>query len=77
MEKVTRVDKIIITSEQFADLSNAILDGEYSWACVLLLQFVGEEPSYYIPYRTYYRLVKKHTGIQTRATAKQKLPTIN
>lgn len=66
MAKVTSVNKII-TLEQFADLTNAILDGEYSWACVLLLQFVGEEPSSYIPYRTYYRLVKKHTGLKAYA----------
>ena len=52
---------ISITSEQFADLRTAIIQGEYSWTCVLLLQFVGENPLSYIPYRTYYRLVKKHT----------------
>ncbi len=63
MREFTSVNKII-TPEQFAVLSNAILDGEYSWACVLLLQFAGEEPSSYIPYRTYYRLVKKHTWIE-------------
>lgn len=56
-----------ITSEQFANLTEAILDGEYSWACVLLLQSVGENPLHYVPYRTYYRLVKKHTRIKKQS----------
>lgn len=39
----------------------AIIDGKYSWACVLLLRIAGYNPLQYIPYRTYNRLLKENT----------------
>jgi hypothetical protein len=47
-----------INPEQLSQIVDAILDGKYSWACVLVLRFTGENPLHYIPYRTYNRLVK-------------------
>ena len=38
----------------------AIIDGKYSWACVLLLRIAGYNPLQYIPYRTYNRLLKEN-----------------
>lgn len=49
-----------LDSEQLGEITEAILDGKYSWACFLLLRDVGYEPSEYIAYRTYYRLLKEH-----------------
>ena len=71
------VDKAM-TPEQFTQVVEAILDGKYSWACVLILRFTGYNPLHYIPYRTYNRLMKDncpsnrnkgcstyhHTGLQ-------------
>ncbi len=51
------VDKAM-TPEQFTQVVEAILDGKYSWACVLILRFTGYNPLHYIPYRTYNRLMK-------------------
>jgi hypothetical protein len=48
----------IITTEQFNRIVEAIVVGKYSWACVLILRFAGYDPLNYIPYRTYYRLIK-------------------
>ena len=47
-----------MTPDQFAQVVEAILDGKYSWACVLILKFAGYNPLHYIPYRTYNRLMK-------------------
>ena len=47
-----------MTTEQFNEIVDAILDGKYSWACVLILSFAGYNPLHYIPYRTYNRLIK-------------------
>lgn len=46
--------------EQFNQVIDSILDGKYSWACVLILRFAGYNPAHYIPYRTYYRLMKEN-----------------
>lgn len=54
-----RLDKVMST-EQFTQVIEAILDGKYSWACVLILRFAGYNPLHYIPYRTYNRLIKDH-----------------
>ncbi|WP_044260519.1 HetP family heterocyst commitment protein [Richelia intracellularis] len=51
-----------IQPEQFDQLVEAILAGKYSWACVLMLRFAGYNPLHYIPYRTYNRLLKEHSG---------------
>ncbi|PSF31405.1 thiamine biosynthesis protein ThiF [Aphanothece hegewaldii CCALA 016] len=47
-----------MTNEQFEQIVEAILDGKYSWACVLILRSAGYNPLHYIPYRTYNRLIK-------------------
>lgn len=52
-----KVDKVM-TTEQFTQVVEAILEGKYSWACVLILRFAGYNPLHYIPYRTYNRLMK-------------------
>ena len=59
---ITSVNKTI-NPEQFNQIIEAILDGKYSWACVLLLRFAAYNPLHYIPYRTYNRLVKENDQI--------------
>lgn len=56
----TEVDQseIKISFEEFIQIVEAVLEGRYSWACVLFLRFAGFNPLHYIPYRTYNRLVK-------------------
>ena len=49
-----------IKPEQFDEIVEAIVEGKYSWACVLILRFAGHNPLHYIPYRTYNRLLKEH-----------------
>lgn len=49
-----------MTEDQFCQVVDAILNGKYSWACVLILQFAGYNPLHYIPYRTYNRLMKEN-----------------
>ena len=46
--------------EQLAPIIEAIIEGKYSWACVLLLRLAGYNPLHYIPYRTYNRLQKEN-----------------
>ena len=58
-----RVDKAM-TPEQFTQVVDAILDGKYSWACVLILRFAGYNPLHYIPYRTYNRLMKENNDLR-------------
>lgn len=55
-----RLDRVM-SLEQFEQVVTAILDGKYSWACVLILRFAGYNPLHYIPYRTYNRLVKENS----------------
>ena len=50
----------VMTEQQFEQVVSAILDGKYSWACMLILEFAGYNPLYYIPRRTYTRLKKEH-----------------
>ena len=52
-----------IHPEQLDQVVEAILAGKYSWACVLMLQFVGYNPMHYIPYRTYNRILKENARI--------------
>ncbi len=47
--------------DQLNQVIEAIIDGKYSWACVLLLRIAGYNPLQYIPYRTYNRLLKENT----------------
>ena len=48
--------------EQLDEVVEAIQAGKYSWACVLLLQNLGENPMEHIPYRTFHRLQKVNLG---------------
>jgi hypothetical protein len=66
--KPTNLDKAMNT-EQFNQVIEAILEGKYSWACVLILRFAGYNPLHYIPYRTYNRLSKDNCS--TRKPASQ------
>jgi hypothetical protein len=66
--KPTKLDKAMDT-EQFNQVIEAILDGKYSWACVLILRSAGYNPLHYIPYRTYNRLSKDNNS--TRQSASQ------
>ena len=50
--------------DQFEQLVKAILEGRYSWACVLILRFAGYNPAHYIPYRTYKRLIKENKRLR-------------
>ncbi|MEB3357020.1 MAG: HetP family heterocyst commitment protein [Synechococcales bacterium] len=67
-----------MTPEQFTQVVEAILEGKYSWACVLILRFAGYNPLHYIPYRTYNRLMKDHCQRQPsrreRQLASQQVP---
>ena len=46
-------------SREVEQVIQAILEGKYSWACVLMLRTMGHNPSEYMPYRTYTRLMKE------------------
>lgn len=52
-----------INPEHFNQVISAIIDGKYSWACVLLLRVEGYNPLQYIPYRTYNRLLKENGSV--------------
>ncbi|MBW4613230.1 MAG: HetP family heterocyst commitment protein [Desmonostoc vinosum HA7617-LM4] len=52
-----------ISSEQLNQVIEAIADGRYSWACVLLLRFVDYNPLHFIPQRTYSRLIKENNKV--------------
>ncbi|MGD1857546.1 MAG: HetP family heterocyst commitment protein [Leptolyngbyaceae cyanobacterium] len=52
--------KASMSEEDFALIIDAILNGKYSWACVLVLKNAGYEPGHYIPYRTLNRLIKEN-----------------
>jgi hypothetical protein len=73
----SKLDKAM-TPEQFTQVVEAILDGKYSWACVLILQYAGYNPLHYIPYRTYNRLMKENcsSGKKQRAGCNSNLPQI-
>ncbi|ALF55516.1 heterocyst formation protein HetP [Nostoc piscinale CENA21] len=49
----------LITPEQLEQVIEAISDGRYSWACVLILRFIGYNPLHFMPQRTYSRLIKE------------------
>jgi hypothetical protein len=53
-----------MSPEQFTQVVDAILEGKYSWACVLILRFAGYNPLHYIPYRTYNRLMKDNSQLR-------------
>lgn len=49
-----------MSEQEFSNVIDAIINGKYSWACVLVLQSAGYNPLHYIPYRTYNRLIKSN-----------------
>lgn len=50
----------LLTKDQLEQVVEAILAGKYSWACFLMLRFVGHDPLQYLPYRTCNRLIKEN-----------------
>jgi len=63
----------VITPEQLNELIETIADHRYSWACVLMLRFLGYNPLHYIPQRTYSRLIKENNQfVATKASRSQK-----
>ncbi|MBK1986261.1 HetP family heterocyst commitment protein [Sphaerospermopsis aphanizomenoides BCCUSP55] len=69
----------LITPEELNQIIEAIADGRYSWACVLILRFIGYNPLHYIPQRTYSRLMKENSQMNTASisTSKPKLHAVN
>ncbi len=57
---LTVLPEEVINSEQFSKIIDAILNGKYSWACVLFLYWSNYNPLHYIPYRTFNRLIKEN-----------------
>ncbi|EGJ28524.1 MULTISPECIES: HetP family heterocyst commitment protein [Moorena] len=55
----TKLDKMM-DIDKFSEIEEAILDGKYSWACVLMLRLAGHNPLDYMPSRTYSRLLKQN-----------------
>lgn len=71
-----------MTEDQFCQVVDAILNGKYSWACVLILKFAGYNPLQYIPYRTYNRLMKendchRHRGCKSTNSVERPLEVDN
>jgi hypothetical protein len=54
-----------LDNEQVNQVIDAILAGKYSWACVLMLRFIGHNPLHYSPYRTYNRLLKEQLRLDS------------
>ena len=48
-----------ISEDKMEIIIDAILEGRYSYACLMTLEATGHEPTQYIPYRTYNRLQKQ------------------
>lgn len=61
----TSAENKVMNPDQFDRVVTAIVEGKYSWACVLILRFAGYNPAHYIPYRTYKRLIKGNRTAQT------------
>jgi hypothetical protein len=67
----------VMSPDQFEQVVRAILEGKYSWACVLILRFAGYNPAHYIPYRTYKRLIKSNrSGEISQASANGELQSL-
>ncbi|EKQ70927.1 hypothetical protein OsccyDRAFT_1236 [Leptolyngbyaceae cyanobacterium JSC-12] len=67
----------VMSPEQFNQVVQAITEGRYSWACVLILRFAGYNPVYFIPYRTYSRLVKENRLLNAIAEPSASQPQPN
>lgn len=63
-----------IAPEQFNRIIEAIADGRYSWACVLILRCIDYNPIHYIPQRTYSRLIKENRQNITPGTERKQKP---
>ena len=61
-----------ITPEQIDLIIAAVLDGKYSWACVLILRSYGYDPAQYLPYGTYNRLLKANRRLEQKKTILEK-----
>jgi hypothetical protein len=66
-----------ITPEQFNQVIAAIAEGRYSWACVLILRFIGYNPLHYIPQRTYSRLIKENNQTMNQAASTKQMIQTN
>ncbi|MBD6616393.1 heterocyst formation protein HetP-like protein [Komarekiella sp. 'clone 1'] len=64
-----------ISPEQLNQVIEAIVDGRYSWACVLILRFVGYNPLHFIPQRTYSRLIKENSQVPPPSGANHQVQT--
>lgn len=65
-----------LSPEQLNQIVEAIADGRYSWACVLILRFVGYNPLHFIPQRTYSRLIKENTQLESPPSSSNRhIPT--
>jgi hypothetical protein len=58
-EQNKQLDKIFKDSH-FQEIIKAIIQGKYSWACVLFLHYSGCNPLEYIPQETYSKLVQEN-----------------
>jgi hypothetical protein len=54
-----------IAPEKLDQIIGAISSGKYSWACVLMLRALGENPLHYIPQRTYTRVMRENRPLVT------------
>ena len=59
----------VMNPAQFEQVMAAIVEGKYSWACVLVLRFAGYNPAHFIPYRTYKRLIRNNRKSSTEKPA--------
>jgi hypothetical protein len=66
-----------ISPEQFNQIIEAITDGRYSWACVLILRCIGYNPIHYIPQRTYSRLIKENRQLVPSGTSNQQKKNVD
>ncbi|MEM1252318.1 MAG: HetP family heterocyst commitment protein [Cyanobacteria bacterium P01_H01_bin.21] len=73
--------KASMSEDDFALIIDAILNGKYSWACVLILKNAGYEPGHYIPYRTLNRLIKENgfpsCAVSDKGQSRQSHPFTN
>ena len=58
-----------MSDKEFDLIISAIIDGKYSFACILMLRHYGYDPRDYIPYGTYNRLIKKNFQLEKRKPA--------
>ncbi len=58
-----------MSDKEFDLIISAIIDGKYSFACILMLRHYGYDPRDYIPYGTYNRLIKKNLKLEKRKPA--------